>query len=100
MPTPRSRIFPSKIPLGITASIAVFAEHGFVTLSKGEMAIVMRYAAEWKNSLISISGIMKALNEPIARAANIEDNCTGKFFDSFSLLDNCSCVILPTGFLP
>jgi hypothetical protein len=45
--------------------------------------MVIEIAEVYRKRLSSISWLMKCLNEPITRAANKEDNCTGHFLDSF-----------------
>jgi REP element-mobilizing transposase RayT len=60
-------------------------------LTKFELAMVEETAQLYKQRLIDISWFMRALNEPIARQANKEDQCTGHFwegrFKSQALLD-------------
>ncbi len=52
------------------------------TLSAPEMATVKEIVNVWRAKLASISWFMRCLNQPIARQANLEDECTGKFWES------------------
>lgn len=58
------------------------------------LALVEKSAEAFRSRLIDISWFMKELNEPIARQANFEDKCTGRFwegrFKSQALLDEAA----------
>lgn len=69
-------------------------------LSEAELLSVKRTAAVYRKRLFSISWFMRDLNEYIARAANAEDECKGRFwegrFKSQALLDEkalLSCMV-------
>nr|WP_236987415.1 transposase [Marinagarivorans cellulosilyticus] len=50
-------------------------------MNKAEQVAVKMRIDQWRLNLFDISKFMKALNEPIARMANAEDKCTGRFWE-------------------
>ncbi|MDK2776371.1 MAG: transposase [Pseudomonadota bacterium] len=64
------------------------------TMAQSELARLNIYVEEWRSRLMDISWFMRVLNEAIAREANAEDGCTGRFwegrFKSQALLDEAA----------
>ncbi len=50
--------------------------------TKAELQTTKETITSYKNRLTSLSWFMKCLNEPIARQANKEDQCTGHFWEA------------------
>jgi hypothetical protein len=55
---------------------------GGEALSAHQVVTVGDIVNVWRKKLSSISWFMRCLNQPIARQANLEDKCTGKFWES------------------
>jgi REP element-mobilizing transposase RayT len=60
-------------------------------LIKAEQKLVTEFVLEWRSRLTDLGWFMRCLNESLARQANEEDHCTGRFWEgrykSQALLD-------------
>jgi hypothetical protein len=50
-------------------------------MGQAELAMVQEMAETYRARLHDLSWFMRVLNESLARQANAEDNCTGRFWE-------------------
>lgn len=51
------------------------------TFKKEEQDVLSQCVELWRDRLADVSWFMRQINEPIAREANLEDQCTGRFWE-------------------
>ena len=52
-----------------------------VEQEKAALDLLAKQVSDWRSRLTNISWFMRVLNEKIARMANKEDECTGRFWE-------------------